>query len=124
MIARATRRKAIGRRLIGWIAAYAFVLHAVFAAAVGVQIAANAAAGFELCLDHPDNAPGPAQGQHQHDQCAQHCAAFAGLATLTLALIAVVLPPRAIGYAPKRGDGLTLAFASRAGRSRAPPMPA
>jgi len=43
------------RRLIGWIAAYAFVLHAVFAGAVGVQIAANAAAPFELCLDLPDD---------------------------------------------------------------------
>lgn len=117
-------RASLGRRLIGWTAAYAFVLHAVLAGAVGVQIAVNAAAGFELCLSHPDGAPVPAQGQHEHDQCAQHCVAFTGLAALALVLIALVFPHWPIAYAPRRSHHRASRFFSRAGMSRAPPLPA
>jgi hypothetical protein len=113
-----------GRQLIGWIAAYAFVLHAVLAAALGAQLAANAAPGFELCLSHPDGVPAPAQGQHQHDQCALHCAAWAGFAALAIALIALVFPLRPIAYARGRSVSPGPNFLCRAGRSRAPPLPA
>jgi hypothetical protein len=113
-----------GRQLIGWIAAYAFVLHAVLAAALGVQIAANAAPGFELCLSHPDNTTAPAQGEHQHDQCALHCAAIVGFAALALALIAFTFPLRPIAYARRRSFSPGTGFLRRAGLSRAPPLPA
>ena len=57
-------RYGFGRQLVGWIAAYAFVLHAVFAGIVATQLAVAAkAAGFELCLTDPDGAPAPAHGQ-------------------------------------------------------------
>jgi hypothetical protein len=119
------RRLGLGRRLIGWIAAYAFVLHAVLAGAVGVQIAANAAApGFELCLAHADGTSAPAQDQHPHDQCALHCAAVLGFAALALALIAFVFPLRPIAYVRRRSAAPQLGFLCRAGLSRAPPLPA
>ena len=117
-------RLGLARRLIGWIAAYAFVLHAVFAGAVGVQIAANAAAGFELCLDHPDDGPLPAHDPHAHDQCALHCAAAVGFAALAVALIAVLFPLRPIDYTPRRSIRSASTFHSRAGQSRAPPLTA
>jgi hypothetical protein len=113
----------LGRQLIGWIAAYAFVLHAVLAGAVVAQLAAGSGApGFEICVSHPDGAGAPAQGQHQHDQCALHCAAVTGF--VALALIALVFPLRPVAYVRRRSDHPALAFACRAGRSRAPPLPA
>ncbi|MEJ0078492.1 MAG: DUF2946 family protein [Alphaproteobacteria bacterium] len=115
----------LGRRLIGWIAAYAFVLHAVLAGAVVAQLGAGSGVpGFEICVSHPDGAPAPAQGQHQHDQCALHCAAVAGLATLALALIALVFPLRPIAFTPRRRFQPASSFLCRAGRSRAPPLTA
>jgi hypothetical protein len=114
----------LARRLVGWVAVYAFVLHAVFAGAVGVRIAANAAAGFELCLDHPDDGPLPAHGQHAHDQCALHCAAAVGFAALAVALIAVLFPLGAARYSPRRIVRSASIFHSRAGQSRAPPLTA
>lgn len=118
-------RLGLGRRLVGWIAAYALVLHAVLAGAVGVQIAANATApGFELCLFHADGASAPAQGEHAHDQCALHCAAVLGFAALALTLIAFVFPLHPIAYARRRSSVPQLRFLCRAGRSRAPPLPA
>ncbi len=114
-----------GRRLIGWIAAYAFVLHAVLAGAVAAQFAAGTPTpGFELCLTHGDGAGAPAQSQHQHDQCALHCAASLGFAALALALIAVVFPLRPVGYASIRRSRPAPSFLCRAGLSRAPPLPA
>ncbi|MGB9369503.1 MAG: hypothetical protein WCE79_26195 [Xanthobacteraceae bacterium] len=115
----------MGRRLAGWIAAYAFVLHAVLAGMVATQLAAGkTAAGFELCVTHPDGTRAPAQGQHQHDQCALHCAAVAGFAALALALIALVFPLRPMGYMPIRRAYPAPSFLCRAGLSRAPPLPA
>ena len=53
-------RFGLGRQLVGWIAAYAFVLHAVFAGMVATKLAAGkGAAGFELCITHPDGTPAP-----------------------------------------------------------------
>jgi hypothetical protein len=118
-------RFGLGRQLIGWIAAHAFVLHAVLAGMVATQFAAGkAAAGFELCLTHPDGTAAPAQGQHQHEQCALHCAAAAGFAALALALIALVFPWRPIGYVPARRPYRAPSLLCRAGLSRAPPLPA
>jgi hypothetical protein len=123
----------LGRRLAGWIAAYAFVLHAVLAGMVATQLAAGkTAAGFELCVTHRDGTrapaqdgmPAPAQGQHQHDQCALHCAAVAGFAALALALIALVFPLRPMGYTLIRRAYPAPSFLCRAGLSRAPPLPA
>jgi hypothetical protein len=126
-------RFGLGRQLIGWIAAYAFVLHAVFAGMVATKLAAGkGAAGFELCITHPDGTPAPirdgvpapAQSQHQHDQCALHCAAVTGLAALALALIALVFPLRPVGYVPVRRSYRAPSSFCRAGLSRAPPLPA
>ena len=115
------RRFGLGRQLVGWIAAYAFVLHAVFAGMVATKLAAGkGAAGFELCVTHPDGTPAPAQSQHQHDQCA----AVAGFAALALALIALVFPLRPIGYVPVRRSYRAPSSFCRAGLSRAPPLPA
>jgi len=116
-------RQGLGRRLIGWIAAYAFVLHAIFAGAVVAQLAATSGApGFEICVSHPDGAPAPAQGQHQHDQCALHCAAVSGFAPLALALIALIFPLRPVAYAPRRRFQPASTLLCRAGMSRAPPL--
>jgi hypothetical protein len=118
-------RSQLVRRLIGWIAAYAFVLHAVLAGAVVAQLAAAApTSAFEICVDHPDGAGAPAQGQHQHDQCALHCAAVAGFAPLALALIALIFPLRPMTYAARRTPPRLTIFPSRAGLSRAPPLSA
>jgi len=118
-------RLGLGRRLIGWIAAYAFVLHAVLAGAVVAQVSAGGGTpGFEICVDHPDGAGAPAQGQHQHDQCALHCAAAFGFAALAVALIAILFPLRPVAYAPRRSVHQALPFPCRAGLSRAPPLTA
>jgi hypothetical protein len=125
VVAKRPGRLGFARRLIGWIAAYAFVLHAVFAGAVVAQLAAGAPTpGFEICVDHPDGTPAPAQGQHQHDQCALHCAAVAGLAPLVLALIALLFPLRPVTYTARARFHLAPTFLCRAGRSRAPPLTA
>ena len=133
MVAGRRVRFGLGRQLTGWIAAYAFVLHAVFAGMVAAKLATGkAAAGFELCITHPDGtpvpaqdgAPAPAPSQHQHDQCALHCAAAAGVAALAIALIALVFPLRPVGYAPVRRSYRAPRLLCRAGLSRAPPLPA
>jgi hypothetical protein len=132
VVAERRGRFGLGRQLVGWIAAYALVLHAVFAGMVATQLAAKGAPGFELCFTHPDGArapaqdgmPAPAQGQHQHDQCALHCAAVAGFAALALVLIALVFPLRPIGFAPVRRSWRAPRSPCRAGLSRAPPLPA
>lgn len=100
---------------------------------VATQLAAGkGAAGFELCLTHPDSTPAPSQdgmpapgqSQHQHDQCALHCSGVVGFAALALALIAFVFPLRPIGYAPVRRFYRAPSFLCRAGLSRAPPLSA
>ena len=120
------REQGLGRQVVGWIAAYAFVLHAVFAGMVATQLAAGKGApAFELCLTHPDGTTAPAQGQHQHDQCALHCASVAGFAALALALIAFIFPLPPAGYAPvHRRFFHASSFLCRAGQSRAPPLTA
>jgi len=118
-------RSGLGRRLIGWIAAYALVFHAVLAGAVVAQLAAaSGAPGFEICVSHPDGAGAPAQGQHQHDQCVLHCAAVTGFAPLALVLVALIFPLRPVAYAPRRRLRPPTNFLCRAGMSRAPPLTA
>src|SRR4051812_43075746 len=57
-------RMRLVRQLIGWIAAYAFVLHAVFAGAIAAQLAVGASApAFEICLGDADGAPIPGHRQ-------------------------------------------------------------
>ena len=89
-----------------------------------IDAAGKGASAFELCLTHPDGTAAPAQGQHQHDQCALHCAAAAGVAALAIALIALVFPLRPVGYVPVRRAYRALRSPCRAGLSRAPPLPA
>ena len=119
-------RMRFGRRLIGWVAAYAFVLHAALAGAVATQLAASAnASGFEICLGDTDGAPVPGHGHTQHENCAIHCATFAGgVAVLALALIALLFPPRFAPRAPRLVFRPAIDLLCRAGRSRAPPLPA
>jgi hypothetical protein len=117
----------LGRRLIGWVAAYAFVLHATLAGAVAAQMALTAKApGFEICLGDADGTPVPGHGQTQHQDCAIHCATVAGgLAVLALALIAFIFVP--LGRAPRVLHVVfrpAIDLLCRAGRSRAPPLPA
>ena len=125
MVTKRRGRSRFARQLIGWIAAYAFVLHAILAGAVAVQFAVSASAsGFELCLTHPDGTTAPAQSQHEHGQCAIHCAAFAGFAALAIALVALIFPLRPVAYSRRRNVQPVSAFACRAGCSRAPPLTA
>ena len=115
----------VGRQLIGWIAAYALVLQTIFAGAVATQLAAKSigSAGFELCLD-PDGAPVGGHGQAQHEGCAIHCFTLAGgLPLLALALLALLFPPRDRSRAVSLVAPGAFRFC-RAGRSRAPPLPA
>jgi hypothetical protein len=117
-----------GRWLIGWIAAYALVLHAVLAGVVATQVAVTSlttTAGFELCLTGADGAAIPSHGHSQHQDCAIHCLTVAGGApALVSALLVLLVPARAtsrrVAFIPSR----TPAFLRRAGRSRAPPYPA
>lgn len=124
-MARFRPRMGIGRRLIGWIAAYALILQAVLAGIVATQVAVSRAGvhGFELCLSGPDGAARP--GQSQHENCAIHCAAAGAVPALILALLAVLLPvlagQRAVHFFPIGSFDLL----RRAGLgSRAPPLPA
>ena len=114
------------RQLVGWIAAYAFVLQAVFAGTLAAQLAIGAnAPGFEICLGDADGARIPGHGQNsQHESCAIHCAAFAGGAALAVALIGLLLPPRGAPRVPHLNFRSPTDFRCRAGRSRAPPLPA
>jgi hypothetical protein len=114
-----------GRRLIGWIAAYALVLHAVLAGIVATQASVSRAGAhaFELCLTDPDGAALPGQSQHEH--CAIHCAAAGAVPVLLLALLAVLFPVpagrRLVALFPMASVDLL----RRAGLgSRAPPLPA
>jgi hypothetical protein len=121
------QRMGIGRRLIGWIAAYAFVLHAVLAGAVATQLAATspAAAGFEICLTGADGTPLPGHTQSQHENCAIHCATVGGaLPLLALALLALVFFPRTRLRPVRFFFPRPFEYLCRAGLSRAPPLPA
>ena len=127
MIRSAQTRWRFGRQLVGWIAAYAFVLHAAFAGIVATQFAITNAktAGFELCLSSEDGAALPGHTQGQHENCAIHCASVAGaVPLLALALIAFLFPPRR----PSRPRPFVVPhpfeYLRRAGLSRAPPLPA
>ena len=120
-------RTRLGRQLIGWIAAYAFVLHAVFAGMVATQFAIASAktAGFEICLTGPDGAALPGHTQGQHENCAIHCATVAGaIPALALALIALLFPPRAPSRPRQFVFSRPFEYLRRAGLSRAPPLPA
>ncbi len=122
------RQFGLGHRLVGWVAAYAFVLHALFAGILATQMAAAnpAVAAFELCLTGPDGGALPGHAQVQHENCAIHCgAAASGAPLLALAVLTLLLfPPRAVArfvqfVAPTRSE-----YLCRAGQSRAPPLPA
>jgi hypothetical protein len=126
-VARFRPRMGLGRRLIGWIAAYALILQAVLAGIVATEALGRAngagAHGFELCLTGPDGAALP--GQSQHENCAMHCAVAGGLPALVLALIAfIVFPPRRAPRVPHLVFRPAIGLLCRAGRSRAPPLPA
>ena len=88
-------RMGVGRRLIGWIAAYALVLHATFAGIVATHLAATnlGAHGFEICLTDPAGKPIPAGKHAQHENCAIHCNAAAGGAPATDVVAAPVVFP-------------------------------
>jgi hypothetical protein len=118
-------RMGLGPRLIGWVAAYALVLHAVLAGVVATELAARGAgtSGFELCLTGPDGGALPGHSQSQHENCAIHCTTIAGnaaaLASAAVPLLFPSLAERPVVYFPwiasvdlLRRDGLG---------SRAPP---
>lgn len=116
-----------GRRLIGWIAAYALILQAVFAGIVATQALGHAngagAHGFELCLTETDGSTLP--GPNQHENCAMHCAAAGGLPALALVLLALLLPLRGGRQTVDPFSLASMDFLRRAGLgSRAPPLPA
>jgi hypothetical protein len=124
-VAQSRPRMGLGRRLIGWIAAYGFILQAVFAGMVATQVAATgtAAHSFELCLTGADDTALP--GHTQHENCAIHCAVAGALPLLVLAVVALLFPLR------RRQQFVPLFSAGhfdrlrRAGLgSRAPPLPA
>ena len=127
-MARSRRQLGWGRRLIGWAAAYAFVLHALFAGILATQIAAAnpAAAAFELCLTGPDGGALPGHNNVQHESCAIHCgAAASGAPLLALAVLALLLfPPRAVARFVSFIATARSEYLCRAGQSRAPPLPA
>jgi hypothetical protein len=124
-VAQSRPRTGLGRRLIGWIAAYAFILQAVFAGMVATQATASgtAAHSFELCLTDPEGTALP--GHIQHENCAIHCAVAGSLPVLVLALVALLFP------LPHRQQCVPLFSAGRFDLlrrdglgSRAPPLPA
>ncbi len=120
-------RSGFGRQLVGWIAAYAFVLHTAFAGIVATQFAIASAktAGFEICLTGPDGAALPGHAQGQHENCAIHCATAAGAAPiLVLALLALLFPPRAPVRPRQFVFSSPFEYLRHAWRSRAPPLPA
>lgn len=127
MIRSAQARRRFGRQLVGWIAAYAFVLHAAFAGILATQFAIASAktAGFEICLTGPDGAALPGHTQGQHENCAIHCATVAGaVPILALALLALLFPPRMPSRARPLVFSRRFEYLRRAGLSRAPPLPA
>jgi len=118
-----------GRQLVGWIAAYALVLHAAFAGIVATQLAVatagTTAPGFEICLSGHDGAPISGHGQGQHENCAIHCATVAGaVPVLALALLALVFAPRGTSRPVRLVFSGSFEFLRRAWQSRAPPLPA
>jgi hypothetical protein len=79
--------------------------------------------GFELCLTDPDGAALPSHSQHEN--CAMHCAVAGGLPALALVLIAfIVFPPHRAPRVPHLVFRPAIDLLCRAGRSRAPPLPA
>jgi hypothetical protein len=117
----------LGRRLIGWIAAYALVLQAVLAGIVATQALARAngagAHGFELCLTDPDGSTLP--GQSRHENCAMHCAVAGSVPALVLALVALLFPMLLRRRAVFLFAADSFDLLRRAGLgSRAPPLPA
>ena len=113
------------RRLIGWIAAYAFVLYAVLAGALATQFAVSAHAAFEICLNDIDGVPSPGHTQGQHEDCAIHCATVAGaVPVLALALLQLLFWSR-VQLRPRQFIvSRSHEYLRRAGLSRAPPLPA
>ena len=90
-------RIGLGRRLIGWIAAYALILQALLAGIVATEALGRAnvagAPGFELCLTGPDGGALPGHSQSQHESCAIHCTTIAGYAgALVFAAVPLLFP--------------------------------
>ena len=122
-------RTRFGRQLVGWIAAYALVLHAVFAGIVATHLAVATASAttpaFEICLAGHDGAPISGHGQGQHENCAIHCATVAGaVPVLALALLALVFALRATSRPVQFAFSSPFEYLRRAWQSRAPPLPA
>jgi hypothetical protein len=115
----------VGRRLIGWIAAYALVLQAMLAGIVTTQLAARnlAAHGFEICLTDPDGKPVPAGHHAQHESCAIHCnAAASGAPAAAPAVTAAAFPLLAATHIDDAAPVASFDRLRRAGLgSRAPP---
>jgi hypothetical protein len=124
VVASGSGRLGVGRRLIGWVAAYALALHAMLAGVVTTQLAARnlAAHGLELCLTDPDGTPAP--GHHsQHEDCAIHCNTVAsGAPVLATAIAAPAFPLRAASPIVYSAPTASFDLLRRAGLgSRAPP---
>lgn len=120
------QRRGIGRRLIGWIAAYAFVLQAMLAGAVAAQLAVSGSpSGFEICLSGADGSNLPGHTQSRHEHCAIHCATIAGAApALALALLALFFPRPVPSRVQRFVFSRPFEYFRRAGQSRAPPLSA
>ena len=121
-------RTRFGRQLVGWIAAYALVLHAAFAGMVATQLAVASASattpGFEICLAGHD-LPMSGHGQGQHENCAIHCATVSGaVPLLALVLLAFVFAPSATLLPVSFAVSSPFEYLRRAWQSRAPPLPA
>jgi hypothetical protein len=120
-----SRQFGVARRLIGWIAAYAFVLYVVLAGALAAQLAVSAHASFEICLNDIDGVPSPGHTQGQHEDCAIHCATVIGaVPALALALLQLLFWPRVQVRPRQFVFSCPREYLRRAGMSRAPPLPA
>jgi hypothetical protein len=116
----------LGFRLVGWITAYVFVLHALLAGATATRLEVNAglagAPGFETCSTSLDGRPLPGHAPSQHENCAIHCAVAGNLPPHTPAILALQLPQRSTLQPAGSFPTDTIIFAHRAGLSRAPPL--
>jgi hypothetical protein len=107
-------RRALGRKLVGWVAAYALALHAFVAASLLPRIAspgiADEASIFVLCADDSGSMPAPGGLPGGMHDCDAHCTLARGPGTLFVLLSdlepagiiepAAVSMPRPVADAP------------------------
>jgi Protein of unknown function (DUF2946) len=70
------RAKSLRRRLVSWVAVYALALHSILVAFVvplGAASAADAAAGFEICLHDAGTADQDRGAPDRHANGESHC---------------------------------------------------